>query len=204
MSKRIRRHIDPLKCRIQLTKEDWFNQYKPHGGSIHLDMGCGKGEFIAELAKQNPQTFFIGIEIRDQLAVKHHSIFPAMPNLVFLTGNVNLSLASMFEEIKIQTVYINFPDPYSKKKRYKKRRMITTQSVSELFEFLEQNGKLFVQTDDLNLFQDMHFLLLEKFHSVSDPENPHKVLNETGVTTSWEEECLRKNLAIYRGIYRKY
>ena len=65
MGKRIRRHVDPYQCRIVVSPEIWLDRYRDHGeGDIWLDLGCGKGEFIADLARRRPEIFFIGLEIR--------------------------------------------------------------------------------------------------------------------------------------------
>ena len=160
MSNRIRRHVDPFQCRIVLKPEDWLAAYEAHGqGDIWMDLGCGKGEFLAGLAEIYPGIFFIGIEVRKRVAEKYFPKHQHLANLVLLHGNVNLSIPSMMDRHKVQKVFIHFPDPYSHKDRYKKRRMVNEAFVEGLCEILAADGTVSVKTDDQSLFEDMDAIL---------------------------------------------
>jgi tRNA (guanine-N7-)-methyltransferase len=200
MSNRIRRHVDPFQCRIVLSPKDWLKAYEVHGqGHIWMDLGCGKGEFLAELATIYPGIFFIGVEVRKKVAEKYFPKYKHLPNLVLLHGNVNLSIPSMMEDHKLQKVFIHFPDPYSHKDRYKKRRMVNEVFVKGLCEILAAGGMVSVKTDDLALFEDMDALLSLRLEPVPASLNPSP---EATVLTEWEQECLRKSMPIYSKEYR--
>lgn len=201
MGRRIRHHIDPFKCRIQLNQSDWIDKYK--SGSIEIDIGCCKGEFIAALAKMFPDKFFIGIEIRTTVAEKYFSLYNDIPNLALLNGNINLSLKSMFTDYKINKVYINFPDPYTKKRRYIKRRIVTKELVNDLYNVMEDNGNIFIQTDHSDLFEDMDELFKAKFNSNTDLCKALLLLNNYNITSSWEIECAKKHIPVCRAVYTK-
>lgn len=160
MSNRIRRHVDPFQCRIALSPEDWVKSYSAHGqAETWMDLGCGKGEFLAGLAGLHPEIFFIGVEVRKKVAEKYFPQYQHVANLVLLHGNVNLSIPSMMGDRKVQKVFVHFPDPYSRKDRYKKRRIVNEALVEGLCEILAAGGTVSVKTDDQSLFQDMDALL---------------------------------------------
>jgi tRNA (guanine-N7-)-methyltransferase len=200
MSNRIRRHVDPFQCRIVIRPEDWLEAYEAHGqGDIWMDLGCGKGEFLADLAKIHPEVFFIGIEVRKRIADKYFPKYDHLPNLVLLHGNVNLSIPSMMDRHKVLKVFIHFPDPYSRKDRYKKRRMVNKGFVEGLCEILTADGTVSVKTDDQPLFEDMDALVSARFEPASASIETSA---EATVLTEWEQECRRKSMRIYSKEYR--
>jgi tRNA (guanine-N7-)-methyltransferase len=149
------------------------------------------------LARIYPGVFFIGVEVRKKVAEKYFPKYQHVGNLVLLHGNVNLSIPSMMDLHKVQRVFIHFPDPYSRKDRYKKRRMVNEVFVMGLCEILADGGTVSVKTDDLALFQDMDALLSARLAPA--PVNPSA---EAAVLTEWEQECMRKAMPIYSREYQ--
>ncbi len=200
MSNRIRRHVDPFQCRIALNPEAWLAAYEAHGqGEIWIDLGCGKGEFLAGLAAMYPGIFFIGVEVRKKIAEKYFPKCQHLANLMLLHGNVNLSIPSMMDGHKVQRVFIHFPDPYSRKDRYKKRRMVNEAFVQGLCEILTAGGTVSVKTDDESLSKDMDVLLSARLEPTPASLTPSPAAL---VLTEWEEECIRKSMPIYSREYR--
>jgi tRNA (guanine-N7-)-methyltransferase len=201
MSNRIRRHVDPFQCRIVIKPEDWLEVYEANRqGDIWMDLGCGKGEFLAGLAAIYPGIFFIGVEVRKKVADKYFPKYKHLANLVLLHGNVNLSIPSMMGSRKAQKVFIHFPDPYSRKDRYKKRRMVNEAFVQGLCEILAADGIVSVKTDDQSLFEDMEGLLASRL----DPVPASMIQSaEATILTEWEQECIRKSMPIYSREYRR-
>lgn len=200
MSNRIRRHVDPFQCRIALDPESWMKAYEAHGqGEIWVDLGCGKGEFLADLAGIYPDVFFIGVEVRKRVAEKYFPKYEHLTNLVLLHGNVNLSIPSMMDGHKVQRVFIHFPDPYSRKDRYKKRRMVNEAFIQGLCEILTAGGTVSVKTDDESLSKDMDVLLSARLEPTPASLTPSPAAL---VLTEWEEECIRKSMPIYSREYR--
>ena len=200
MSNRIRRHVDPFQCRIALSPGTWVKAYESHGrGEIWLDLGCGKGEFLAGLAEIHPKVFFIGIEVRKRVAEKYFSKYDHLSNLVLLHGNVNLSIPGMMDGHKVQKVFIHFPDPYSHKDRYKKRRIVNEAFVGDLCAILAAGGTVSIKTDDLPLFHDMDALLSARLAPASALVNSSA---DAQILTEWEQECMRKSMPIYSREYQ--
>jgi tRNA (guanine-N(7)-)-methyltransferase len=200
MSKRIRRHVDPFQCKVAITVEDWLEAYCAHGeGDIWLDLGCGKGEFLAGLAELNPGIFLIGIEVRQRIAERYFPKHKHLLNLLLLHGNVNLSIPSMMEHRKVQRVFIQFPDPYGLKPRYEKRRMVNESLVEGLCEILVPGGTVSLKTDSEPLFEVMDAMLSVRLQPIPTP-----VIRPAGeiVLTEWEEECRKKCIPVYSRAYR--
>jgi tRNA (guanine-N(7)-)-methyltransferase len=199
MSNRIRRHVDPFQCKVPVTVNDWLEPYRAHGqGDIWLDLGCGKGEFLAALAEVHPGIFFIGIEVRKRIAEKYFPKYKHLPNLLLLHGNVNFSIPSMMDHRKVQRVFINFPDPYDYKARYKKRQMVNECLVEGLREILAPGGVTSVKTDNQTLFEDMDALLSVHLQPIPDP-----TAAPTGpvVLSEWENERRNKSVRVYSREY---
>jgi tRNA (guanine-N7-)-methyltransferase len=199
MSRRIRRHVDPFQCRFTITIDDWSERYSPHREKdIWLDLGCGKGEFLAGLAEDNPNLFFIGIEVRRRITDRYFPKYKHLPNLLLLHGNVNLSIPSMMGHQKVQRVFINFPDPYDYKARYKKRQMVNERLVEGLCEILAPGGITSVRTDNRTLFEEMDALLSEHLQPI-----PPSADTSSGqiVLTEWENECRNKSVRVYSREY---
>lgn len=201
MSRRIRRHVDPLQVRVALHPRDWLKPYRALGeGEIWLDLGCGKGELLAALAEAHPSIFFIGIEVRRSVAERFFPQYRHIPNLLLLHGNANLSIPSMMGQRKVQRVFIHFPDPCDRKPRYRKRQMVNETLIKGLREILAPGGVVSVKTDREDMFQEMDLLFLSRFQPVHA---------ETGLPTGkaiqseWEKERQEKSIPIYSMFYRQ-
>ena len=200
MGKRIRRHADPFQCRIAVSPDAWVGAYRKHGeGVIWLDLGCGKGEFPARLAELCPGTFFIGLEIRGKIAEAYFPKYRHLANLVLLHGNVNLSIPFMLDGRKVQRVFIHFPDPYTHKDRYKKRRMVNEPLVEGLCEILAPGGTVSVKTDEKALFEDINALLSARLEPLSENAAPS---HGAPVLSEWEGDCMGKSIAVHSRQYR--
>lgn len=199
MGKRIRRHVDPFQCRIALRPEAWLGRYRAHGeGEIWLDLGCGKGEFLAGLAALHPGIFFIGVEIRGKIAAAYFPRHRHLPNLALLHGNVNLSIPSFMGPCKARRVFIQFPDPYGHKARHEKRRMVNSAFVEGLCKILYPGGVASIKTDDRDLFDGMDALLSGRL----EPIVPQRFLPEdVTVLSEWEMDCRKKSIPVFSRDY---
>jgi tRNA (guanine-N7-)-methyltransferase len=200
VGKRVRRHVDPFQCRIALSPESWLARYRAYEErDIWLDLGCGKGEFVAALAERHPDTFFIGLEIRGKIAEAYFPRYKDVPNLALLHGNANFSIPSMMGRRKVQKVFIHFPDPYTHKDRYRKRRMVNQDLVEGLCEILAPGGIASVKSDERILFDEMDAL----FSARLEPVAPQGTCGAGWEALSeWEKECERKSIPVYAREYR--
>jgi tRNA (guanine-N7-)-methyltransferase len=160
---RVHQHVNPLSPHFTfipkpLKLEEIFLQPDL---ALHLDIGCARGRFLLKMAEIEPQTNFLGLEIRELLVVEASRIAQehGLQNLHYEFVNATLGLQTLLEDIPpnlLQTVSIQFPDPWYKKK-HAKRRMVKDKMVATIMEKLAVSGKIVLQTD-------VEFLAEEMFH----------------------------------------
>lgn len=121
---------------------------------VHLEIGSGKGQFIANLAKDNPNELFIALErnINVCYRIAEKKVEENLNNLVvILDDSVNI-----FEYLNPHTVdfiYLNFSDPWPKARHHKRR--LSYQPFLDLYkELLNPKGILQLRTDHQSFFED--------------------------------------------------
>jgi len=149
MSRRLRHHINPLTF-PNPTKADIGN------GPFIADIGCGRGEFLKELAKTYPKMRFVGIELRPNIVKEFEKVITKekLQNIIILQGNASISMRYIFKPDSIKQMFISFPDPWFKPK-HKKRTLFTNQFLDESYEALRNGGTIFIQTDQEKLFMEI-------------------------------------------------
>ncbi|MCL2559958.1 MAG: tRNA (guanosine(46)-N7)-methyltransferase TrmB [Turicibacter sp.] len=120
---------------------------------IHIEIGMGKGGFINEMARQNPAINFIGIEVYDSVLLRalEKLVAQPLPNLRLLHADA-ANLQEVFEQGEISKIYLNFSDPWPKK-RHAKRRLTHKHFLSVYQGILIDGGKLQLKTDNRSLFE---------------------------------------------------
>lgn len=138
-------------------KGTWNNKFK-NIAPLYLEIGCGKGYFISNLAFENKDKNFIAIDmIEAMLGLSKRNIeskykeFPE--NLLLIRANAERILDVFDENDKIDRIYINFCNPWPKEK-HKKRRLTHTRQLENYKRFLNKNSKIYFKTDNDELFVD--------------------------------------------------
>mgnify|MGYP002859939282 CR=1 FL=1 len=133
-----------------------WNELFGNNNSIHVEIGTGKGNFIINKALTNPDINFIGIEKFDSILAKCLQKIPeGLENLKIVRMNA-LEIEAVFN-YEIDTIYLNFSDPWQKKRWHKRR--LTSKIFLEKYDSLFANRKRIVQkTDNKDLFEDYYFL----------------------------------------------
>ena len=121
---------------------------------INLEIGAGKGKFIIEKALQNPTKLFVALEkyssICYRILEKQQQLL--LPNLVIINDEARF-IFDYFMENSVSTIYLNFSDPWPRRRDHKKR--LTAPFYLELYEqILKMGGKLYLRTDHFNFFRD--------------------------------------------------
>ncbi|MBK7537652.1 MAG: tRNA (guanosine(46)-N7)-methyltransferase TrmB [Myxococcales bacterium] len=145
MPMRLRQHVNPLHAhfaefRGQLPVLD-------AGRPIELEIGCAEAQFLFERARRDPDRQYVGLEIREELVhwVNRHAQAARLPlTAVFCQAQLHLPLvmAGHFAD----RVYLNFPDPWFKRKHHN-RRMIDEQLAVAIAEVTRPGAEIFVQSD---------------------------------------------------------
>ncbi|CRZ35675.1 tRNA (guanine-N7-)-methyltransferase [Herbinix hemicellulosilytica] len=166
---------------------------------IHLEIGTGKGKFITEMALQNPDINYLGIE-------KYSSVlFRALEkrreveinNLYYLRFDA-VYLLDIFAENEIERIYLNFSDPWPKE-RHAKRRLTSRNFLNMYDKCLKKDGEVIFKTDNKDLFE---FSLNEvkeagwKFKAVTyDLHNSE--FAKGNIMTEYEEKFVSQGKPIY-------
>lgn len=165
-------------------KRQWNEKFKKRQ-PIHLDLGCGKGLFLAEAAFQNSDVNIIGIDISmDILGVARRNIqarFEQQPeNILFFLHNIEKITEVFSPEDSIQRIYINFCNPWPKARAHK-RRLTHPQQLQKYKQILAPGGEIWFKTDNddlylatLRYFQEAGFEIYYRttdLHSDADAEN---------------------------------
>lgn len=129
-----------------------WSEFFGNENPIHIEIGMGKGKFIMELAKANPNINYIGIEKYSSVLVRALEKRPELEtdNLVFIRMDAE-DIVSVFDKGEIAQIYLNFSDPWPKD-RHAKRRLTSTQFLSKYNQFLQSDGKVIFKTDNRPLF----------------------------------------------------
>ena len=141
-------------------KGNWresFNNNNP----IYLELGCGKGTFVAVHGSENPNINYVAIDIKDEvLVLAKRNIEKAYNEKELEINNLKLMAQEIFlindvfsKEDIVDRIYINFCNPWPKE-RHKKRRLTYPTQLEKYKEFLSKDGKIYFKTDDDELFEE--------------------------------------------------
>jgi len=208
----MRQHVNPLSSnfneieRIPSLKEMFSDSQL----NLHLDIGCAAGEFLFDLALVNTSWNYLGIEIREKLVktaklkVREREI----NNLYFVFGNaINIlnDVQSKFIIKNLKSISFNFPDPWFKKRHYK-RRVIQPEFINMLSNSLQKGTFIFIKTDVKDLFDYMDFTISSNFHFKTIDKkdfNCSESFNPIKIKTNREKYVIVNQLDIFERIYRK-
>ncbi len=164
--------------------EDWKGKWKKHfknqNNPLHLELGCGKGQFISNLAVKNKNINYLAIDLVDAmlgLAKRNiESVYSEnseeIDNVLitrFDIERINLILNKLDE---VERIYINFCNPWPKGK-HRKKRLTHSKQLEKYKEFLKPESKIYFKTDDddlfnssLNYFEESEFEIIEKTYDL--------------------------------------
>lgn len=175
--------------------KDFFQNDKP----LILELGCGKGEYTVGLAKQNPDTNFIGIDIKGARMWRgaKTAVDEGIKNVAFLRTRIDL-INSFFGKEEISEIWITFPDPQPKK-YYK--RLTSTRFLGYYQAFIKQDGFINLKTDSAELYQYTKQLAeINKLELVIDTDNLYNsaIVNDIlSIKTFYEQQFLAQGKPIH-------
>lgn len=186
---------EPAKLKGQWQKE--FGNDHP----LHVEAGTGKGRFIIGMAKANPDINYIGIELFDSVIVTALETVledeKGVPNLRLLKVNAK-DMLEFFEKGEVARLYLNFSDPWPKKRHAKRR--LTHETFLKFYQaVLPENGEIHFKTDNRGLFEYSLVSISEygmKLNYVS--LDLHANEPEWNIMTEYEEKFSKKGQPIYR------
>jgi tRNA (guanine-N7-)-methyltransferase len=172
-----------------MNKGRWRENFG-NNNDIYVEIGCGKGQFITTLARENPDRNYIGIEGRGSVILRalEKTVESKCSNIIFINEFVN-DVEEVFGQNELSGIYLNFSDPWPKD-RHAKRRLIHTRYLEGYRNILRPEHFIEFKTDNNDLFQ---FALDEfeknKMTVVECTENLHGTeLPAKNITTEYEEK----------------
>lgn len=134
-------------------KGKWNELVFKNNNKIEIEVGCGKGQFMMGLAQKFPDTNFIAIEKYDSVLIRtlEKALTYDIPNLRLVLLDAN-QLTEVFEKEEVSRIYLNFSDPWPKK-RHAKRRLTSYIYLDIYKQILPINGEIFQKTDNRGLFE---------------------------------------------------
>lgn len=177
----------------------WQDRF-PRKQPLYIEIGMGKGRFIIEMAQKHPEFNFIGIEMQTVATgiVLKKQLEVQLPNLQLICAN-GASLSEYFANSEVAGIYLNFSDPWPKK-RQAKRRLTYKSFLSQYQQVLQVKGHLEFKTDNRGLFEYSLVSLNEygmKFDKVWLDLHASPDI-EQNTMTEYEEKFSAKGQPIYK------
>ena len=203
--------IHPVIENDKYQKIDIKNIFR-NDNPLCLELGMGKGQFISTLATKNRNINYIGIERYSSVMLKAFESYENIYldnidddniNLKFLCVDVR-NLPSIFEEKSIDKIYLNFSDPWPKK-RHSHRRLTSSTYLKIYNKLLKNNGYIEFKTDNVSLFDfsldEMRAYGMEIIALTYDLHND-PFMNENNIMTEYEYKFSSKGNKICKLISR--
>lgn len=176
---------NPQECRGK-----WHEVFG-NDSPIRIEIGMGKGRFIMDLARQNPDVNYVGIEKYSSVLIRGIQKLEAdpLPNLYFIRMEAE-EITSVFGAGEVDRIYLNFSDPWPKD-RHAKRRLPSREFLHRYDEILIPDGVIEFKTDNHDLFQ---FALDElepagwKILQMTENLHNNAQMMEGNVMTEYEEK----------------
>lgn len=195
--------------RMERCSDVWIKNpedYKGHwhtlfGNSnpIHIEIGCGKGRFITENARLHPEINYIAIEkVEDVIVMAMEKAKNLdLKNVVFIDMDAE-KIQDVFEKGEIRLIYLNFSDPWKKKKQAKRR--LTHKNFLDRYKQVLNNGDyIYFKTDNRPLFDfSLNSFAQENYKLENISLDLHNSGMEDNIMTEYEQRFSEEGFPIYR------
>ena len=194
-------------------KGKWKESFKNKENPLYLELGCGKGQFISNLATENRNINYIAIDLIDamlglakrNIEEKYKEKEIAPDNILITRFDIERIPMILDKEDKVERIYINFCNPWPKGK-HRKKRLTHTRQLEKYKIFLKPGGEIFFKTDDdglymssITYFEEAGFEIIAKTEDLhSEPifdkniETEHeKMFTDQGIKIKAIKCCLK-------------
>lgn len=185
----------------QFNSSDLFGEARP----LEVEVGSGKGLFLASAAANQPGHNFLGVEVARKYAryAAARLARQESANAVMICGDALLLFQQWLPETSLAAVHVYFPDPWWKK-RHKKRRVMNEHFLRDVERTLAPGGRLHFWTDVAEYFQTT----LELIAATVKLEGPLPVVerpaeHDLDYRTHFERRTRKSELPVYRAEFRK-
>lgn len=184
---------------------------------VEIEIGCGKGRFLLEAARQHPEINYLGVERapkyvrriqqRFQKHIKHTGLHtgrldgPLFPNVRLAWSDAARFVECYVEEEGVQAYHVYFPDPWPKKRQHKRRLFrneIWLRSIER--SLYSSSGRLYVVTDYGEYFDEIRFRIDQSTRLV---ESTSMCIQKEHIQSNFEMKYLAEGRKIYRAVFEK-
>jgi tRNA (guanine-N7-)-methyltransferase len=203
MPRRIRHHVNPLKLGFVAGLAPSLSLHD--GRPLEVELGCADAAFLFERAAEDQGPLYVGVEIREEMVrrVNERAGREGAAPVCAVFGNINADLPRLFPAGRVARFYLNFPDPWFKK-RHHKRRVLNADLAATLAATLAPRGEVFFQTDVFDLALDA-MEVLERERSLENVLRPWSFERDSpfAAQSRRERQSLRRGRRVWRLRYRR-
>ena len=179
----------------------YYDTQKIFGNSnpLHLEIGCGKGQFICEIAQRNPNINYIAIEVCDDVAVLAAEKIKAagLSNVRFMITGAEF-LRKYIKDDSVERIYLNFSCPFPKV-RYAKHRLTAIGFLEIYKAILKKGAEIHQKTDNMHFFEFSIENYTEAGYKLQNISlDLHNSDFEGNIITEYEQRFLDLGQPIYR------
>ncbi|TWU54423.1 tRNA (guanine-N(7)-)-methyltransferase [Rubripirellula tenax] len=173
---------------------------------LEIEVGSGKGLFMATESAAHPKHNFLGVEIIGKYASHAAGRLrkAGVTNAIMISGNAEPLFEKKIAAESLEAVHVYFPDPWWKKK-HRKRRVVNTTSVQNFSKALRVGGRFHFWTDVLDYFEQTIELIAEiaPEFGVPIPEEEVEATHDLDYRTHFERRSIQQHIPVYRVRYEK-
>ena len=188
---------------VPQSLRDWTSHFQNPRAALQIEVGSGKGLFLANAAQARPEVNFLGIE----LAFKYARFAAArlaianLPNAFMLCADAHQILRDTVPDASVAQVHIYFPDPWWKK-RHRKRRIMNRDFLFEVARVLESGGVLHFWSDVEEYFQEsVNLLKTMECYAERSPAPEHDPQHSMDYQTHFERRMRLHDVPVYRSAW---
>lgn len=141
-------------------RSQWHHLFKKKQ-PLHIELGCGKGTFIAELGRRHPEINYLAIDLIDavlgltkrNIQAAYADANQAIDNVQIMSWDIERIDMILAPEDGVERIYINFCNPWPRR-RFHKKRLTHTKQLEKYKKLLAENGEIYFKTDSDELFRD--------------------------------------------------
>jgi tRNA (guanine-N7-)-methyltransferase len=189
--------IEP-SVELQVARLDLVHLFG-RNAPLHVDLGCGDGSFLCEMARQFPKKNFLGIERLIKRVEKVRRKAEKIENVRVLRADTLFAVRYLLPESSVETFYLLFPDPWPKR-RHQFRRIFTPDFLNAIAVALKPHGILRVATDQSDYFHQIERVSCAEVQFQVVPQSTDDTLFPV---TKFERKFREQGAPIYRLKLRK-
>ena len=182
---------------VSISNEEIENLY-----DVYLEIGSGKGDFLIQMSEKYPNLLFVGVEKNVTCSgITAKKIVETNSKAKIIWADAQ-ELLPLFKDGSVNTLFLNFSDPWPKK-RHHKRRLTSDLFLKEYLRVLKKGGRLIFKTDNIDLFNDSLEVFTETEFTLISKTNDYDGKDEFDAQTEYETNFRQKGTPINRVIYQK-